>query len=416
MPFFLTLHSVQTLLDPKVVDGIKMELFGETAITRKTILEGGANDAPITVFETTSHYNYDHNGCIDFSLDFAASSKCSSCKCQDCKVKHNGVINAINALTTSVKKMTSKSGVIPSKRISYPDTPLDIKATKRKRKDTSKASSIIQKIKIAMPLSLSCTDVDVTAIAEEHNMIVDNPSTAFKDEEKVDPVSLGEWKNYPFKGFNISDEAPKKQTQFINDYLEWIDDGLLNHYAGRKQNDERYKVNKLSLRFDMFDFVVAHPGMKNWFYLMSQPQTCWNDEHIDVIFFYVQKKAKLQTQEQYRYTTGNYLYKVYIDNAYDRFVLIGRRLKHTGIKWLIHLMYNMLTEFPNKPLVAWIEVLLLPPMPSIRVMDHKYQMMGLMPDYSAKDTLLVYGNMEKRKLRSRTQPMLKIHDDQSEIP
>ncbi|PHU16553.1 hypothetical protein BC332_17758 [Capsicum chinense] len=122
------------LLNPPkeaVIDEIKMELFGATTITRKTILESGANDAPLTVFETTSHYDYDHNGCIDFSPDFAASSECSSCKCQDCKTKHDGVINAINALTASIKKMTSKRGVIPSNRISYPDTPLEIKAAER---------------------------------------------------------------------------------------------------------------------------------------------------------------------------------------------------------------------------------------------------------------------------------------------
>ncbi|PHT97773.1 hypothetical protein BC332_33297 [Capsicum chinense] len=189
--------------------------------------------------------------------------------------------------------MTSKKGVIPSKRISYPDTPLVIKAAKRRRKDTTKASSIIKKSKIATSLSLSCTDiqcarateeqhelekVDVTAIVKEHNMTVDNLSTASKDEEKVESVSLGEWKNYPFERFNISDEAPKKLIQLINDYPEWIANGLLKHHAGRKQNDEHYKVNKSSLGFDMFDFVVAHPGTKNWFYLMSPPQTCWNDE------------------------------------------------------------------------------------------------------------------------------------------
>ncbi|PHT58913.1 hypothetical protein CQW23_01276 [Capsicum baccatum] len=239
---FLTLRSVQTLSDPKVVDGIKIELFGATTITRKIILEGGAIDAPLTVFETTSHYDYDNNGCTDFSSDFSASSECSSCKCQDCKAKHDGVINAINALVAFVKEMISKRGVISSKRISYLDTPLEIKAAKRRRKDTSKASSIIKKIKIATPLSLSCTDVqcarateehhelkkvDVTATAEEHTMIVDSPSTASKDEEKVKP-------------------------------------------------------------------------------------------HIHVIFYYLRKKAKLKIQEQYRYTTGNYLYKVYINNAYDR--------------------------------------------------------------------------------------------------
>ncbi|PHU05406.1 hypothetical protein BC332_26228 [Capsicum chinense] len=191
-----------------------MELFGATTITIKTILKSGTNDAPLTIFETTSHYDYDHNGCTDFSSDFAASSECSLCKCQEFKAKHNGVINVINALTASVKKMTSKRGVIPSKRSSYPYTPLEIKAAKRRRKDTSKASSIIKKIKIGMPLSLSCTDVQCARATE-------------------------------------------------------------------KQHELK--------------------------------------KHIDIIFYYLQKKAKLQTQEQYRYTTSNYLYKVYINNAYDRY-------------------------------------------------------------------------------------------------
>ncbi|PHT76320.1 hypothetical protein T459_19842 [Capsicum annuum] len=75
--------------------------------------------------------------------------------------------------------------------------------------------------------------VDVTATTEEHNIIFDNPSTASKDEEKVEPVSLGERKNYPFEGFNISNKALKKLTQLINDYSEWIADRLLKHHAGR---------------------------------------------------------------------------------------------------------------------------------------------------------------------------------------
>ncbi|PHT82329.1 hypothetical protein T459_15344 [Capsicum annuum] len=67
-----------------------MELFGATTITRKIILEGGlvavndgsgsgaavgANDAPLIVYKTTRHYDYDHTGCIYFSLDFATSNK-----------------------------------------------------------------------------------------------------------------------------------------------------------------------------------------------------------------------------------------------------------------------------------------------------------------------------------------------------
>ncbi|PHT72648.1 hypothetical protein T459_23433 [Capsicum annuum] len=228
-----------------------MELFGAITITRKIILEGGliivddgsdsgsgsgaavgSNNAPLTVFEITSHYDYDHTG----YTDFATSSECSAYKCQDCKVKHDGVINAINALTTSVKKMTSKRGVIPSKKISYPYTPLEINVAKRRRKDISKASSSIENRKIVLPLSLYCTIVQyvtVEATTEEHNITVDNPSTASKEEEKMEPLTFGEWKNYLFEEFNISDEAPKKLTKLINDYSKWIIDGLLKHHAIR---------------------------------------------------------------------------------------------------------------------------------------------------------------------------------------
>ncbi|PHU30611.1 hypothetical protein BC332_02704 [Capsicum chinense] len=77
-----------------------------------------------------------------------------------------------------------------------------------------------------MPLSLSCTDVqcarateeqhemkkvDVTATAEEHNMTVDNPSTAFKDEEKVKPPEVSqkeEWLINIIKGFSIPAGLP----------------------------------------------------------------------------------------------------------------------------------------------------------------------------------------------------------------
>ncbi|PHT53040.1 hypothetical protein CQW23_07502 [Capsicum baccatum] len=62
-----------------------MKLFGATIITRKIILEGGlivvddgsgsgsgaavgANDASLTVFETTSHYDYDHTRYTDVTL------------------------------------------------------------------------------------------------------------------------------------------------------------------------------------------------------------------------------------------------------------------------------------------------------------------------------------------------------------
>ncbi|KAF3634159.1 hypothetical protein FXO38_25267 [Capsicum annuum] len=162
----------------------------------------GANDAPLIDFDITNNYDYDHTG----YTYFATYSECFLCKCQDCKAKHGGVINIINALTASVKEITSKRGVISSKRISYPYTPLEIKVAKRRRKDISKASSSIEKSKITS-LSLSCiivqciratedqyelkkVDVTVEATVEKHNITVDNPSIASKEEEKVESNGL----------------------------------------------------------------------------------------------------------------------------------------------------------------------------------------------------------------------------------
>ncbi|PHT98136.1 hypothetical protein BC332_32935 [Capsicum chinense] len=49
------------------------------------------------------------------------------------RAKHDVVINAINALTASVNELISKRGLIPSKRILFPSTPLEIRAKRRRR-------------------------------------------------------------------------------------------------------------------------------------------------------------------------------------------------------------------------------------------------------------------------------------------
>ncbi|PHU19678.1 hypothetical protein BC332_10829 [Capsicum chinense] len=72
---------------------------------------------------------------------------------------------AIGANNAPVIELTSKRGVIPSKRILFLSTPLDIKA--KRREVISKALSSIQKRKIAIPLSVCCTE-KCTISKQEH--------------------------------------------------------------------------------------------------------------------------------------------------------------------------------------------------------------------------------------------------------
>ncbi|PHT30670.1 hypothetical protein CQW23_29748 [Capsicum baccatum] len=181
-----------------------------SAISSTTCLPVAEVSSTLPLLVVMAMHDPSFLGFCTVSLDFAASSECSSSKCQECKVKHDGVINAINALTASIKEMTSKRGVIPSKRISYPVTPLEIKADKRRSKDTSKASSIIKKIKIVTPVFV-LHRCGCHSYCRRANITVDYPSTASKDKKKWSLYSQQQRKVFRneecliniIKGFNI---------------------------------------------------------------------------------------------------------------------------------------------------------------------------------------------------------------------
>ncbi|KAF3661368.1 hypothetical protein FXO38_11728 [Capsicum annuum] len=119
-------------------------------------------------------------------------------------------------------------------------------------------------------------------------------------------------RKHPFDGYLIFHDMP---TGLIEEYFDWIVEGLLKFHKKKKLKDNHYKANKLGIGFSSLDFVVAQPDSKNWFYTMSPPNTCWNDEHVDDIFYYLRKKSK-QQKDQARYTAVNCLFNTYIDATY----------------------------------------------------------------------------------------------------
>ncbi|PHU30652.1 hypothetical protein BC332_02745 [Capsicum chinense] len=343
-----------------------MELFGAIAIRRKIILEGGlvavddgsgsgaavgANDTNLAVFEIKSYYDYDHTSCTDFSPDFATSSECSACKCQECKAKHDGMINAINALAASVKKMASKRGVIPSKRISYPYTPLEIKAAKRRRKDTSKASSNIKKV-----------DVTLEATAEEYNIIVDNPSTASKEEEKVEPV------------LSTIAECFRNEECLINIIKDFsISAGLPWHLIAKMYipincGDEFHWVLAVVVLKERRIRVYDSISRMRYFRPSSKIQKLAKilPTYLDMSDFLDQKVlSNWSTIEAYRDKMGNPFDVQYVEGIAQQ--TIGSL--DCGLFVAVYAEY-----LRN---------------------GYKYQMMNLIPDYYAKDMLLFCGNTEK---------------------
>ncbi|PHU06761.1 hypothetical protein BC332_23250 [Capsicum chinense] len=110
----------------------------------QALSQSGAEDDEHGIVLNNKPLYYDHTS----YTDFAPSSECSACKCQDYKAKHDGMINTINALTASIR-----------------------------------------------------VDFIAEATDEQYNIIIDNQSTASKEEEKLEPISNYLYKVYITKAY-----------------------------------------------------------------------------------------------------------------------------------------------------------------------------------------------------------------------
>ncbi|KAF3627221.1 hypothetical protein FXO37_29974 [Capsicum annuum] len=140
------------------------------------------------------------------------------------------------------------------------------------------------------------------------SMDVDASNTIdFDKEEKL---------KYAFDGYTINQDLP---NELMIDYSQWITVGLLKTHSAKKETDYHYRVNASGLGYSQLDFVVAYPQSKNWFYLMSERKTYWNDEHLDVIFYHLRKKSKIQLGDNYIYTTTRCFFKSYFEKTHTRY-------------------------------------------------------------------------------------------------
>ncbi|KAH0754139.1 hypothetical protein KY290_024409 [Solanum tuberosum] len=106
-----------------------------------------------------------------------------------------------------------------------------------------------------------------------------------KVEEKVRLIS-------PFDGFGISYQP---SSNLLDEYSKWISKGLLKNHASKKPMDDKYRARSALFEFEHMDF------------------------HIDVVLYYLRKKSKLHSLNEYRFTTINCLFKTFINDAYNRY-------------------------------------------------------------------------------------------------
>ncbi|XP_070008651.1 uncharacterized protein [Nicotiana sylvestris] len=172
-------------------------------------------------------------------------------------------------------------------------------------------------------------------------------------------------KRHPFEDDSITRPHP---TLIIQEYDKWVRDGLLARHDQRSNLEDHYKKNKSTLHIPL-DFGVDQVNSKNWFYLLSFDGKLWDDNHIDVIFYYLRKKGKYNQTRNFKYTTVDCIFKTRIAEIFDRYVdtdsndnvakekdvvceyIRGYRL-HANVPW--HTVDNVMIPVNLKDKLHWV--------------------------------------------------------------
>ncbi|XP_069148325.1 uncharacterized protein [Solanum lycopersicum] len=88
--------------------------------------------------------------------------------------------------------------------------------------------------------------------------------------------------------------------------------------AHRCHDQDRYKKGKALIPVP-FDFGVDIVDNKNWFYNLYSKRQLLNDLHINVIFYYLRKKAKYDVDNRYKYTTVDCVFTSKISSIWKKY-------------------------------------------------------------------------------------------------
>ncbi|KAM3321696.1 hypothetical protein P3S67_002847 [Capsicum chacoense] len=116
---------------------------------------------------------------------------------------------------------------------------------------------------------------------DAQSRILRSPYIAKYGSGSKDAVDIDKEKKlkYVFDGYNINQDLP---NELMIDYSQWIAIGLLKTHSAKKETDNHYR-------------------------------------NLDVIFYHLRKKSKIQLGYNYRYTTTSCFFKTYVEKTHTRY-------------------------------------------------------------------------------------------------
>ncbi|XP_059284822.1 uncharacterized protein LOC132038115 [Lycium ferocissimum] len=107
---------------------------------------------------------------------------------------------------------------------------------------------------------------------------------------------------------------------YFQEYENWLKKDLLLRHDKKRDKENHYRKNKELVDPEDADMSlklgVTLVKDKNWFYLLSMEGKLWNDEHLDVIFYYLRKKGKYEDNSTYKFTTVSCILHTIITEIY----------------------------------------------------------------------------------------------------
>nr|XP_025887740.1 uncharacterized protein LOC104649288 isoform X2 [Solanum lycopersicum] len=95
--------------------------------------------------------------------------------------------------------------------------------------------------------------------------------------------------------------SDKEESDLFSNFWIWLKEDLLVKHYKKNYAEDRYKKGKAILP-QLFNFGVATIDNKNWFYNIGFERQLIDNSHIDVLFYYIRKKAKYSNSSTYKFT------------------------------------------------------------------------------------------------------------------
>ncbi|XP_055802324.1 uncharacterized protein LOC129871433 [Solanum dulcamara] len=118
----------------------------------------------------------------------------------------------------------------------------------------------------------------------------------------------------------------------IDDESDLIDSFTVWLYTGTKKRGKKPYPDVINVLKPAFELGVCNVQAKEWFFKLAHSGQAWNDEHLDVIFYYIRKKRKYETNNNIRFTTTDCLFKTKIAQSYFQLYEAHENKKKFGIK------------------------------------------------------------------------------------